>query len=157
MFATLAHSPALLKSWLPLTRHVLYESSLAPLDRELLILRVAARTKSEYEYGQHAKKAAELGADKTEILGALAPEIASRWSAWDRLLLTAADELIDDSVLSESTWNDLTSRLDTIQMFDLIATIGQYVMLAWMLNSFRVQLDAGIEGFPFGPSDEEEL
>ena len=51
-----------------------------------------------------------------------------------------ADDLFDDSVVSDATWAAL-SRLSTEQMMDVVFTIGQYNLVSWALNSFGVPLD----------------
>jgi replicative superfamily II helicase len=59
-------------------------------------------------------------------------------------LLRAADELHDDSALGDATWGALTARWSVEQVLDLIATVGNYHLVAMFLNSTRVELDAGV-------------
>ncbi len=63
------------------------------------------------------------------------------------LCSSATDELRDDSCLSDATWNELAKTYDKRQMMDLVFTVGQYNMVSMALNSFGVQLDAGLTGF----------
>ena len=53
------------------------------------------------------------------------------------------DELHDDAFISDATWDGLTKRYNTNQMFDLVFTVGQYTMVSMALNSFGVQLESG--------------
>src|SRR5260370_1111034 len=53
IFKTLVRHPKLLKRWLPFANHILFKSSLAPREREMLILRVAWVARAEYEWGDH--------------------------------------------------------------------------------------------------------
>jgi 4-carboxymuconolactone decarboxylase len=66
----------------------------------------------------------------------------------DSLLLTAVDELHADACLSDDTWAKLAKTYNTQQMMDLVFTVGQYNMVSMALNSFGVQLEAGLSGFP---------
>ena len=66
----------------------------------------------------------------------------------ERLLIRATDELRDDAFLSDTTWNALAKTYDTRQMMDLVFTVGQYNLVSMALNSFGVQLEPGVEGFP---------
>jgi YbgC/YbaW family acyl-CoA thioester hydrolase len=78
---------------------------------------------------------------------------ADRWSAADRQLLEAVDELWRTSTLDDGTWKALAERYDERQILDLLFTIGQYDLLAKVLNATGVELDDGLEGFGEEPSE----
>jgi len=71
-------------------------------------------------------------------------------SAHDKLLLLAATELRDKAFISDETWNALAKTYDTKQLMDLVFTVGQYNLVSMALNSFGVQLEPGLTGFPPG-------
>ena len=73
---------------------------------------------------------------------------ASTWSPIDKLLLTAADELHNEYALSDATWRDLGKHCSNEQVLDLIATVGNYHLVAMFLNSTKVPIDAGIPADP---------
>lgn len=152
IFTTLAHHPKLLKRWMVFGGHVLAKSSLTPRDRELLILRAGWRCGCAYEFGQHTIIGRQVGLDDEEI-GRLASDAVVGWSEHDAALVTAADELVADHVVSDATWARLDAELGTHQVLDLIFTVGQYVMVCMALNSLGVQLDDGVPGFPDGPAE----
>jgi hypothetical protein len=60
---------------------------------------------------------------------------------FDRVVLTAADELLDKTQLSDTTWSALSQRLDERQRMDFIFTVGCYAMLAAALNTFGVEVE----------------
>ena len=66
---------------------------------------------------------------------------------YDRLLLTAVDELHGDAHVSDATWAGLSEHLDRQQMMDLVFTVGQYNLVSMALNSFGVQPDDGLPGW----------
>ena len=70
---------------------------------------------------------------------------ADGWSAHERLLMTAVDELHDDSCLSVATYRGLADTYDEQQMIDLVFCIGQYHIVSMALNSFRVVRDDGVD------------
>jgi alkylhydroperoxidase family enzyme len=70
------------------------------------------------------------------------------WSKSDKLLLTSADELHNDYCLSDSTWAALSVQYSDQQILDLIATVGNYHMVAMFLNSTKVPLDVGVPDDP---------
>ena len=59
----------------------------------------------------------------------------------DRLLFTAADELLEDAFISDATWAGLSKQFSTEQLMDLVFTVGQYNLVCMALNSFGVQHD----------------
>jgi 4-carboxymuconolactone decarboxylase len=145
IFATLAHHPKLLKRWLVFGNHVLAKSTLAPRDRELLILRTGWNCSSPYEWGQHVEIARRLGVDDVEIARIAAGPDEHGWSDWDATLLRAADELHTASCIAQTTWEALATRYDEQQLLDLIFCVGQYHVVSMALNSCRVQRDDGVD------------
>jgi alkylhydroperoxidase family enzyme len=144
----LAHHPKLLKRWLVFGNHVLARSSLAPRERELVILRVGWQCRAEYEFGQHTVIGRQSGLSEEEIERVTRGPDAPGWSEDERLLLRATDELLDDAFVSDETWQGLSQRLTTEQLIDLVFTVGQYNMVSMALNTLGVQLDQGVPGFP---------
>ena len=144
IFGTLAHHPALLRRWLVFASHVLAKNSLAPRDRELLILRTGWRCGSQYEFSQHAVIAlrSEITADEVQRTKMAVAD--GGWSDHDAALLSAADELHDDACISDATWLTLASSLSDQQMLDVIFTVGNYHVVSFALNSCGVQLDEGV-------------
>lgn len=148
IFATLAHHPKLLKRWLVFGAHVLGKSTLSPRERELLILRTGYRCKSDYEWGQHAIIARQVGVSAEEVRRvALGPD-APGWDPFEASLLRAADELHDDQSIGDQTWDALSKKYTVEQMIDVVFTVGQYTLVSMALNSLGVQRDDGVEGFP---------
>lgn len=144
IFGTLGNHPDLLRRWLVFAAHVLSKNTLTARDRELLILRTGWNCRSRYEWGQHVVIARECGISDAEIERVKAGPSADGWSAYDQLLLTAADELHTTSSLGDTTWAALGRHLSTEQVLDLVATVGNYHLVAMFLNSTRVELDAGV-------------
>ena len=104
IFRTFARHPELFRSWLPFGAYLLSGGSLPPVDRELLILRTAARCGSSYEWGQHVRIALEVGVDRTAIDRVPEGPDADGWTPHEAALLRAVDELHESSTLSDETW-----------------------------------------------------
>lgn len=148
IYTTLAHHPDLLKRWLVFGGHILGGSTLSPRERELVILRTGYRCQSEYEWGQHARIARMVGLSDDEIRRITEGPDAPGWEPCEALLLRAADELHDEQVIRDATWDALRERLDVKQLLDLVFTVGQYTLVSMALNTLGVQRDEGVEGFP---------
>jgi alkylhydroperoxidase family enzyme len=145
LFKVLMHHPDLVRRWTVFAAHVLRKQTLPPRDRELLILRIGWLNQAEYEWAQHVQIAKREGISEREIESIkLGP--AGGWSADDAVLLQAADDLYENSVVSDAAWNSLSQKYSTEQMIDLVFTVGQYNLVSWALNSFGVPLDDYLPG-----------
>lgn len=148
IFGVLGNHPDMLKRWLVFATHVLSKNSLSPRDRELLILRTGWNCRSHYEWGQHVVIARQCGITDDEIDAVKTGPGATSWSSHDRALLTAADELHEHQSLSDHSWSALTDAYSTEQVLDVIATVGNYHLVAMFLNSTGVPLDEGVPDEP---------
>lgn len=144
----LAHHPALTAAFNQFNGHVLYASTIDARQRELLVLRVAALRRCSYEWAQHAESAGEFGLSAAEVARVRTGPDAEGWSPVDAALLAAADELVGDGRITESTWATLASELDTRQLMDVVFTVGAYDVFAMALRTFDVELDHDLADQP---------
>jgi alkylhydroperoxidase family enzyme len=142
---TLAHHPELARAFHTFNGHILFASSLSPRQRELLVLRVAAVREAAYEWRQHVLLAGDAGITAEEIAWITEGPTAPGWSAVDRALVSAVDELLADARLSDDTWLVLAADLEVEQLMDVIFTVGAYDVLAMLFGSFGVQLDDDLQ------------
>lgn len=147
IYRTLARHPKLLKRWGVFGTHVLYKNTLPARERELLILRTGWLCRSEYEWGQHVLIGRQAGLTDEEIERVKDGPDAEGWSEKEAALLRAADELHEDSFISDDTWQTLAKSFDTQQLIDVVFTVGQYHVVSMALNTLGVQLDDGVPGF----------
>jgi 4-carboxymuconolactone decarboxylase len=148
IFSTFARHEQLLRAWLPFGGFLLGRGVLGARERELLILRTGYNCRSPYEWGQHVRIAEQLGMDREEIRRDAQGPDADGWSAADRALLLAADELHADAKISDPTWSALAERYDERGLIELAMLVGHYHLVAYALNSLEVELDEGLEGLP---------
>jgi len=146
IFATLVRHPGLCRRWLPFGGKLL-AGKLAPRERELAILRTGWRCRAEYEWGQHALIARRAGLTDEEIRRVQAGPDAPGWDPFDAAVLRAADELHDDSCVTDETWSVLAQRYDDRQLIELLMLVGQYHLVSFALNSLGVQREPGVPGF----------
>jgi 4-carboxymuconolactone decarboxylase len=143
IFATLAHHPLLLKRYNALGGLFLRFGEIPSRDRELIILRVAWRSNSEYEFAQHSIMGREAGVVESE-LDRVSTESLDGWSDRDRELIAMVDEACRQGWLGERRWAQLTELWNTKQQLELVALVGFYRMTALILNSVEVEIEPGI-------------
>jgi 4-carboxymuconolactone decarboxylase len=142
IFTTLVRHPRLFRRWLPLGG-VLLTGTLPARDRELLILRTADRCGADYEWAHHVVIGKDCGLSDDEIERVRSGPGHDAWSDEDAVLLTAADQLHDQSRISDATWAALAARYDEKQLIELPILVGQYHLVAFALNSLGVQVEEG--------------
>ena len=140
IFRVLMNHPQLARRWTVFAGHVLHKQTLPPRERELLILRIGWLNQAEYEWAQHVEIAKRAGITAEEIERVKGGPGAG-WGALEGALIQAVDDLYDNSVVSDQTWETLAASLSVQQLMDLVFTIGQYNLVSWALNSFGVPLD----------------
>ena len=138
-FRTLLVHPELVKGVLPFANYVLAESSLTPRHRELLILRTAALTRSDFLWSKHQALAETAGLSKGERTRVVGGAGSDGWTPFEAALLRAADELHDDSFISAATWTTLAGRFGVHELMDVAFTVAEITMLATTLNSVGVE------------------
>ena len=143
VFATLAQAPKALTRFLAWAGYILSKrNSLGERERELAILRTGFNCGAGYEWTQHREIGLRGGLTEAEITAIKQGPDEPAWSAIDRAILTACDELTRDFFVSDATWAALAALGDKGRM-DVVMTVGQYTQVSMMLNSFGVQLDEG--------------
>jgi len=148
IFKTLSHHFGLYKRWIPFGNHVLFKSTLSPRERELAILRIGYLCKSGYEFAQHVAIALRSDITEAEIDRVCDGPAAAGWTAHEKALLTAVDELHADAFVTDATWAELKKTYSDQQMLDLLFAVGQYNLVSMVLNSVGVQLDPHLKLHP---------
>lgn len=144
---TLLRHTDLFEAWLPFAAQLMNSSSFTVRDRELAIMRTAVCIGSDYEWGQHVEmsQGALDDADHERLLaGAGAPG----WTAGERALLLAVDELSQTRTLSDAAWSALGAHFSERQLIELPILVGHYHMLAMAISALRVEREPGVPGLP---------
>lgn len=144
---TFAQHPDLAQGWMTFNSH-LFNSTLSARARELVTVRIAWLRRGEYEWVQHVKMARAAGMADEELEAISVGADSPVWKPLDAALLRATDELCHDRYVSDPTWAELAAELSRQELMDLVFTVGAYDMLAMAMNSFGLQLDEGMTGFP---------
>jgi len=145
IFKVLMQSPKLARSWTRFAAYIMTRQSLSPRDREILILRIGWLNQAPYEWEQHVRISKRAGLTDDEI-DRISKGPSAGWDRHESALIQAADDLYENSVVSDETWGRLSERYGIEQMMDVVFTVGQYNLVSWALNSFGVPLDDFLPG-----------
>jgi alkylhydroperoxidase family enzyme len=133
-------------------RHIRDETSLAPRNREQLIMRVGVLCRSEYEWAAHSRIGRQVGLDDADVARVIAGPSSPGGNALETALLRAADELYRDDAIGDATWDALAKELSQNQLLDALFTFGGFRSATYAINSAGVQLDANMSEFRFPQS-----
>jgi alkylhydroperoxidase family enzyme len=144
IFRTLARAPKALDRFNQWGSYVLSRrNELTSRDREIVILRTGFLCKSGYEWAQHVRIGKREGLTDDEI-ARIKTGAGAGWDAADAALIRASDELHADQFISDATWKALSEKFTQKQCMDVVFTAAQYTQVSMFLNTFGVQLDAGL-------------
>lgn len=139
IFTTLGRHRGLFRRWLWFAGGLMPGGKLPRPDTELVILRVAHNTGSEYEWSQHERIGARTGLGEEEISRVRIGPDAPGWSERQELLLRAADEMHEKGRIEDQLWTRLAGHFDEVRLIEICMLIGHYEMLAMTLNTLEVQ------------------
>jgi len=121
---------------------------LDPRLRELIVLRMAWDTQSQYEWGQHVVAARAAGIPEEEIVLVTRPVDDGSWTDLERVALRMVDDLHADDCVGDATWSALASLVDEHQAIAMVGLASCYRMVAGVLNSLGIQPEPGLPRWP---------
>jgi alkylhydroperoxidase family enzyme len=150
LFRVVAHNTAILDKFRSTGSYLLNFGTLDPMEREIVIHRTCARCGSEYEWGVHATVYARRVGLSEDQIRATVRGIArdAVWSPRQAALVRLADELYETSTITDELWIDLQRTWTPAQLVELVALAGQYRMVCYFTNAFRIPLEGFAERFP---------
>ncbi|HVV75500.1 MAG TPA: carboxymuconolactone decarboxylase family protein [Mycobacteriales bacterium] len=141
---TLLHHPQLAAKFLAFNGQLLWDPALSPRLRELVVLRVARRTRAPYEWVQHAKLSQRYDVTPEEV-EAIAIGDDGVFEELEAVVLTATDQLLDRYRVDDEIWQRLAAVLDAKALVELMFIVGTYTSLAMVFNGLGVELDPDLD------------
>lgn len=153
---TLANHPKLALAMLDLGKYFMLGSSLSMRQSKLIVMRVAHRYGSTYQWIHNSFGAKQLGFTDAEVEAVKTGPGASVWGAEERALLRAIDLTCDGGRFDDAAWSDLTVHFDRRFILDLIHATGYFTMIAWGLIAVGVELEPDFAEFSKSPQSEAD-
>lgn len=141
IFTTLGRNPRLFRAWLRYSAQLMPFGRLPRRDTELVILRVAWRCQSAYEWHQHVPLGLRAGLAPDEIATAADGPPASSLTERQRALLTVSDELLSGRALSDATWNIVRRSISDRETIELCLLVGHYQGLATAIGGLGIEIE----------------
>jgi alkylhydroperoxidase family enzyme len=148
VFRVLLQNPTLTSAVYKLLSTLLWKTTLDGRLRELVIMRIAWRTDSVYEWTQHWRVAGLMNIPEADVLAVRDWRSDDRFGAAERAVLAATDETLDMGTISPQTWDECAEHLSPNELLELIVAIGNWRMFSSLLRSVEVPLEEGVEPWP---------
>ena len=125
-----------------------FESALDPRLRELSLLIAARCFDAQYSWNAHVHKAADLGVSR-ESLDALAAGREPEFGHHDeQVVYDFATQILRDHFVTDEAFAAALDELGEQGVVDLIGSLGNFSMLAMLLNACQVDLQNVPPPFP---------
>ncbi len=139
IFTTLGQHPRLFRAWLFYSAHLMPFGRLPRQDTELVILRVAWRCRSVYEWRQHVPLTLRIGLTPEQIDGIAADRSTSSLRERQRTLLSITDELLDRRAIFDLTWHGARTSLTERELIELCLLVGHYQGLTSAIGGLAIE------------------
>lgn len=144
VFRMVANAQGAFIDWLRFGRDCLDGRLFDPVLRELAILRVARLTPgAEYEWAQHVPILLAVGGSSTQIAALESDDIEAEALGEDgRLVVRFTTQVVLDAAPDDATFNSMSARFTPAEIVQLLLVIGQYMMLARVMATAQLEVDA---------------
>jgi 4-carboxymuconolactone decarboxylase len=139
-FLVWLRSPELCERVESLGAYCRFESNLPDPIRELSLLIAARNLDAQYSWNAHIGKAIDFGVSK-DALQALAENKTPEFSnADEQIAYQFSTEILKDHFVTDETFAAALDEFGEAGLVDLIGCLGNFTMLAMLLNTFQVDL-----------------
>lgn len=127
------------------------DTKLAPRVRTIAILRICALVGCAYEWGGQAAFWGPIAGVAEAECDALVTGADVAWTADERSLIGAVDELESTGTWSRETWEELGHSLSDEQRMELLIAVGWYRTICTLCNGLDLPVEGWMRTWPLLP------
>lgn len=149
-FRMLAHHPDLARHVYGLLTMLSSRNKLDTRLRELIIMRLAWMTGSEYAWFQHYRiSTTAAGITPEEIVAVRDWKRSALFGPADRAVLAAADDTLENGKISDAVWAECERNLkEPALLIEMVLAIANWTLFSQLLQSLQVPLEEGAVPWP---------
>jgi alkylhydroperoxidase family enzyme len=140
LYRGLANHPAIIAAWTEFANTLRHGSRTPRPLRELVILRGARLSKSEYEWAQHLKMARQAGVREAQIAALASWKTSPEFDDKEKAALAIA-EAVTQGAVSDEVYREAMRHFDHHDYVELAVTAAFYAMVARTLDALGIQLE----------------
>ena len=137
------HNPELCERAEALSAYCRFESSLPLKLRELSILLTARFWDAQFSWQAHVKQCLAAGISQAPLDAIAANQEPVFEKAEEQIFYQFSTELLRDHFVSEKTFEAAKRQFGEKGVLDIVASTGNFSLLAMLLNAFLVDLKEG--------------
>lgn len=121
-------------------------STLDPVLREVVILRVAALTKAEYQAHEHHAIALRNGLSERKIQAIASFPVGEEkdtLTEFEQQLIGFVDAVVSTSTAPDRLFDPIYAYFGDSKIVELVLIIGFYMMVGRVMNTFDIELESG--------------
>ena len=142
IYRMLLNAPPLAESWFNHSNTIRWKTTLDGRLREIVIIRMAHLTGSDYVLRQHVPGLALADGLSLEECDALADWRASKFfSAAERAALAYADTMTRDIAVPDLVFAEVQRHFNAREIVELTVLVGSYNMNARVMQALRLDLE----------------
>jgi 4-carboxymuconolactone decarboxylase len=147
LYRVLANNPVMLRSYAQLAKTLRYDAATPRALRELMILRIAQLSGSEYEWQHHRRMAADAGVSEEQVAALGEAATSPLFSGVERAAIRLAEEQHAYAVTDETiaSLRELVGDTATVEL-SLLGAL--YEGVARMLQAFAIEVEPGQTLYP---------
>lgn len=153
LYRVLAHSPPMLRAYAGLARGLRYEAATPRALRELMILRTAQLTASDYEWAHHRAMAAANGVPEEKVHALVAWRSSACFDAAERAALRCVEE-IHEVALSDQGFAELEREFGAPGSVELVLLAAFYEAVARIIQALGLEIEPAYEAYLGGRDGE---
>lgn len=142
----LMRHPKMYDTFIPHLKSLVADTILPQRDRQIVCLYMLQLADDTYEKTHHVEISYKVGLSPDEVAQILAGG-GDLLDDWDRLVMTAVEELYRDQVVGDATWASLGARYSQEQLMEFVFLSGCYLTMAMLTKSFGMPLEADLASF----------
>lgn len=140
LYRCLGNQPVLLRAWTDFAWTLRADCETPRTLRELLILRAAQLTSSQYLWNDHVGFGRHAGLSDVQIQALSSWRRSDMFDARERAALELAEQLVVTGRVSDDSLAVLESYFSPPEIVELAMTVGFYSMVPRVLDALRVPL-----------------
>lgn len=140
LYRGLANHPQIIAAWTEFANTLRHGSRTPRALRELVILRGAQLSASEYEWAHHLRMARKAGVREAQIEALPDWRVSPEFDSREKAALALA-EAVTRGRVSDEVYEEAAKHFDHHDYVELAVTAGFYAMVARTLDALGIQLE----------------
>jgi alkylhydroperoxidase family enzyme len=146
LYRALANSPRMLSAYSTLAQALRYQAETPRALRELVILRTAQLTGSQYEWAHHRVMATQAGVPEQKVIELADWRTSDAFEPAEGAALRLAEEMHDAS-LTDGGFEALRQSFSDSEIVELVLLVAFYQGLARTIQAFGLEVEAEYRRF----------